>query len=449
MGKVTGTAVAEAMLELQMEVRVVERDEGESTAESAAQLRRQGVEVIFDDKDVALAEWADLVVPSPGVPPSNLLLAAALDRGIPIWSEIEVGWRLARGPVLAITGTNGKTTTTKLLTEMLQRASIPAVSAGNIGFPLVQAARAQGKGSVLVTEVSSFQLAYIDTFSPRVAVVLNVADDHYDWHGSYAEYLASKTRITENQGPSDLLLVGSSDAACISIASRSPAQLGVFGLESPESLAKHARDQIGREAVLVAGLVEDKLLVSTSTGDTEICRKSDIPLTGAHNLENVLAAAAAAFRWIGKADSIRQAVQDFEPLPHRMALVAEKNGIRYIDDSKATNPHSALAALKGMTNVILLAGGRSKGISLSPLVAAKDACKAVVVMGEAAGELKSVFQGIAVREAANVEEAVWEASQIARPGDTVLLSPGCSSLDQYSDYAERGDRFSRAVQTVL
>lgn len=177
-------------------------------------------------------------------------------------------------------------------------------------------------------------------------------------------------------------------------------------------------------------------------------KTSDIRLAGTHNLENVLASAGAAFSRGCSVESMKEALSEFRSLPHRMNVVAQKNGTMYIDDSKATNPHAALAALQGLSNVVLIAGGRSKGIPLDPLRAAVEVCKAVVVMGEAADELRRVFSALPVRQATGVEEAVLEAAKMARPGDTVLLSPGCSSLDQYSSYAERGDRFIRAVELL-
>lgn len=445
LGEVTGFAVADALLHLGATVKVAERESTERHLETASVLTGRGVEVLFADVDPALAEWADLLIPSPGVPPSNPLLRAAAGLGRPIWSEIELGWRLAQGPVLAITGTNGKTTTTELLTSLLRKASCQAVPAGNIGIPLVQAARSHGRDTVLVSEVSSFQLAFVEDFRPRVSIVLNVADDHIDWHGDRDGYLKAKARITENQEGDDFCIVNGADEGALTIAGGSKGSLGVFGLDHPHDLRLRTEDLLQRDISLAAGISGGILSLWTPEEQVAIIASSDIRSTGASNLQNVLAAAGAAFLWTHDVESIANAIREFEPLPHRMNLVENKNGIIFINDSKATNPHAALAALEGMTRVVLIAGGRSKGISLRPLAAAAPACKAVIVMGEAAGELKTVFEGIPVREAGSVEAAVSIASEIARPGDTVLLSPGCSSLDQYGSYAERGERFVQAV----
>jgi len=444
LGKVTGKAVADSLLEMGIEVQAADQFDTPTTRAAGEHMRAKGVPVTFGDPDPALVDWADLIVPSPGVPPSNSLLRLAAERKVPVWSEVELGWRLAKGRVVAITGTNGKTTTTTLLTAILVQSSIDAVATGNIGFPLVEAARSASPKALLIAEVSSFQLWFIDQFKPSLSIVLNIADDHYDWHEGFEDYSRSKARITENQTGDDVLLVGA-DRSALKIAMASRARLGVFGNKTPEALQSDFQEATGKRALWVAGVINDAVVIDLPEGRLELMPVADIRLEGNHNLENVLAACLAA-AYLGAPPKIsRKAVNEFEALAHRMNFVATRNGVRYVDDSKATNPHSTLAALTGLNNVVLIAGGRAKGLSLSLLAGAAAAIKGLVVMGEAADELEKVFAGLPLRRAVNMAEAVAQAAEMASEGDLVLLSPGCSSLDQYSSYSERGDRFAEEV----
>jgi len=452
LGKVTGAAVAEALRESGAQVRAHESFPTPAREALAGELRSKGVEVSFGEADPAAVDdllgWAEVVVPSPGVPPSNPVLKAALERGIRVISEVELGYAGGRATVLAVTGTNGKTTTTSLLTEMLQESGRPAQAVGNIGEPFVTAARASAEEDFLVAEVSSFQLAFIERFRPAVAVVLNVAADHYDWHNGYEEYLAAKARITENQTSSDRLVIRVDDPGCLAIAAGSKAEVAGFGLDAPEEVWARLKLALGRAPALVAGVSGDRVEAFDGIRSTALTNLSDIRMEGLHNLENVMAAALAAGKVGVQPQAIASVAARFGNLPHRMELVATVDGVRYVDDSKATNPHATLLAMRGTRNVVLVAGGRAKGLDLSPLAEVAGRLSGLVVMGEAAMELKKVFAGMDPAEAADVEEAVRLAAGIARPGDTVLLSPACSSLDQYSDYAERGSRFRRAVLTL-
>lgn len=443
----SGAAAAEALLAEGAQVEVLEAGHGPDLARRAERLSGLGARVTLGcDDDLRLLDRADLIVPSPGVAPSNRLIAEALARGVPVWSEVELGWSFARCPVIAVTGTNGKTTTTTLLVEMLREGGRAAMAAGNIGTPLVDVARSVGrgsvgKGSVIVCEVSSFQLALIDSFRPATGIVLNVADDHYDWHADHDDYREAKGRITANQLPDDLLVIRADDPGCEWIAARSSAKIAAFGLEAPETIAEAVGARLGRPVATAAGMVGEQLLVD----EMPVINAGDIRLQGRHNIENVLAASLAALAHGALADALPRAVQAFEGLPHRTRLVAEVGGVRYIDDSKATNPHATLRALAGLHDVVLIAGGRSKGMDLSVLAKAQDSLYGLIVMGEASEQLEAVFPGMVWARASGIEEAVAIASSMASPGQTVLLSPACSSLDQYSSYAERGDRFSDAV----
>lgn len=443
----SGTAAAEALLDLGARVRAVDdRDTPELRARAAA-LGAGGAEVALGGGGAGILDWAELVVASPGVPPSHPLIAGAIQRGLGVWSEIELAWRIARVPLVAVTGTNGKTTTTTLLAGILRRAGRRAVAAGNIGLPLVEAVRS-AETDVIVCEVSSFQLAFVEKFRPLVAVVLNVADDHYDWHSGYEDYVEAKARITLNQGAGDLLVVRAGDAGCMSIAGRSRARVAAFGPGSPEEVSAEAAASLGRAPAATAGVAGGEVVVAAGGRAAGFAKLADIRIQGVHNLENVCAASLAGWGLGADPEVVRRAVAAFEGLPHRTELVAEVGGVRYIDDSKATNPHATLRALAGLDRVVLIAGGRAKGLDLSVLREVAARLAGVVVMGEAAAELESVFSGLPMRRAAAVEEAAAAAASMAMPGDTVLLSPACSSLDQYSSYAERGERFVKAVRSL-
>ncbi|MGH2706581.1 MAG: UDP-N-acetylmuramoyl-L-alanine--D-glutamate ligase [Actinomycetota bacterium] len=442
----SGEAAAEALLDLGAEVVVTDAGDSTALAERARRLRARGATAQTGGHHTALLDRCDLVVSSPGVPPASPVLSAARERGIEVWSEIELGWSLGSPPVIAVTGTNGKTTTTRLVTEILEAGGIPALAAGNVGLPFTTAVGRADPGAVIVCEVSSFQLAFIHAFHPRIAIVLNVADDHYDWHAGHQDYLDAKARVTMNQGPGDLLAVRAQDAPGTRIAEMSKADVAVFGLERTAELAGRSARELERAPRWVAGIDRAFVTIAGAEDAHEVLPISDIRLPGPHNLENVLAACVAAVEWGVEVSAIATAVRSFEGLPHRTAVVAEVDGVTYVDDSKATNPHATLRALSGFHRVVLVAGGRAKGLDLSGLRAEGDRLVGLVVMGEAAGELERLFPELPTRQARDVEEAVGLAASLAGPGDVVLLSPACSSLDQYSSYAERGERFARAVR---
>ena len=455
----SGVSAARLLAATGATVRVTERDDSEALAAAAADLAPLGVATALGGHDTSIAGWADVLVVSPGVPPANPVIAAAAARGIPVWSEVELAWRLTTLPVLAVTGTNGKTTTTTLLAAILDAAGYRSVAAGNIGYPLVDAVQeleaAGPDPRVIVCEVSSFQLAYAPTFAPAIALVLNVADDHYDWHDGYADYLRAKAQIAAHQSPQDLLIVNAADAGTLGIAAGAPARPGVFGLGTlPEVAARAA--PIGRPPSVVAGIEHGQVVIGAPAGPpgegwarTAIVDVGKIRLAGHHNRENVLAASLAAHAFGVPAAVIGRAVAEFAPLAHRSTVIATVNGVPYVDDSKATNPHATLSALQGMERVVLIAGGRAKGLDLSPVAAEAHRMVGVVAMGEATGELARLFSGrVRFATAGSVEEAVGISAGWATPGDTVLLSPACSSLDQYASYAERGDRFAAAVRAL-
>lgn len=448
---ISGEAAAGALLDEGVAVTVMDEGDTPDLRVKAEGLRKRGAEVKLGVSDAGIP-WPETVVVSPGIPPKDPLVLSALDAGSEVISEIELAWRMSKGriPLIGVTGTNGKTTVTSLLTSVLMAGGTRAVAAGNIGYPLVTAVREVlgGEPATIVCELSSFQLAFCEHLRPDVALLLNVAEDHLDWHGSAEEYAETKARITENQRAEDLFIFRGDDPGCMAAASQSFARLGVFGAEPSVELREQTELGLGRAMTWSAGVEDGWVVLKGEAFDERIVSLADIRLKGRHNAENVAATSVAAIHLGVDPNVVAQAVRDFEPLSHRISVVAEKDGVIYIDDSKATNPHATMQALADLERVVLIAGGLSRGLDLSCLSAVKDKLIGVVVMGESAKELKQIFSGVPVRHALSVEEAVIEARSLAAPGDTVLLSPACASWDQYSSYKERGKRFASAVMEL-
>lgn len=416
----TGQAVTRHLVGEGWRVVIVEDRPDENTAETA---RRLGAELgVAGD-----AAGADLVVPSPGVAPGHKVHGVAEATGVPVVSEVELAWRLAPGrPMVAVTGTNGKTTVTTLVAAMLVEAGRTAVAAGNIGLPLIDAVRQDAE--VVVAEVSSFQLQYTESFRPSVAVWLNLAEDHLDWHPAREHYAAAKSRIWANQGGEDVAVVNAEDEAVSKAAASAPGRVVSFGLEAGDYR-------------LDGGVLR--------AGDREVMARSDLRRRLPHDVANALAATAAAEAVGAGLDSCRAALASFEGLPHRLQLVLDTGTVRYYDDSKATTPASVLAALRGFDSVVLVAGGRNKGLDLGVLREEAHRLRAVIAIGEAAPAVEEAFQGAApVTPAGSMQAAVEAARGAARAGDAVVLSPGCASFDWYRSYAERGDDFVAAVRRL-
>jgi len=427
----SGWAAARALVDLDAKVRVTESSDTPTMAERAEWLRARGAEVEIGHHDLERLD-ADLAVVSPGIPPTSDVLAALEHSATPVISEVELAFRLGSCDFLAVTGTNGKTTTTSLLAAMLEASGVPSVAAGNIGLPLIDAVGQVGAGGAIAVEVSSFQLAGIDTFRPKVAVLLNIAEDHTDWHGSMDAYGAAKARITENQTSGDHFVVNRDDERAWSVAPATAANV------VPLSTTSAPEDGIG-----ISG---DKV----SWRGKELMPVGDIKLPGRAGAEDTLAAAAAALVYGIEPGHVLGAIARFVPLHHRLELVATVDGVDYVDDSKATNPHATLAAVGGLRDVVLIAGGRSKGIDLAPLRSTVPPVIAVVAIGEAAAEVERVFARLVpVDRASSMAEAIGAARARSVPGGSVLLAPGCASLDMYESYAERGADFARSVRDLM
>jgi UDP-N-acetylmuramoylalanine--D-glutamate ligase len=374
-------------------------------------------------------DGASLVVASPGVPESSPIVRRALEIGLPVWSELELGARLCTAPYLAVTGTNGKTTTTEMLAACLRAAGLDAVACGNIGLPFSIAAR-EGH-EALAVEASSFQLRFHESLSPRVSVLLNLAPDHLDWHGTLDSYAAAKSRVFANQAGDDVHVGNADDPAAARVSDAAPCRVVWFRSAAP------SEGEVG---------FEDDELVSRLGEEAHLGSCRGMP-SGVR--ADAAAASAAALAFGLEAGSVAMGLAAVPELPHRGEVVAHVDGVSFVDDSKATNPHAALASLEGREGVVLIAGGLTKGVDLRPLASAARTLSGVVAIGEARGELVRVFDGVArTRTAETMEEAVRTAMDMSSAGGTVLLAPACASQDMFRDYAERGERFAAAARAL-
>jgi UDP-N-acetylmuramoylalanine--D-glutamate ligase len=408
----------------------------DALSDDARALQRLGVRLIAADADPLAG--AELVVVSPGIPLDGEQLAPARRRGVPVIGELELGWRASEGQAVAITGTNGKTTTTALIGALLARQGWPVLVAGNIGTPLAGEALRTGAPGWLVLEVSSFQLETIETFRPRVAAVLNVTPDHLDRHGTLAAYTAAKARIFENQGPGDVAVLNADDPGACALAASARVDLVWFS----------------RRRELPRGVfVRDGSIVACLEGTPEpIGPLGEIPLRGAHNVENVLAAAACA-RWLGASPAlIREGIGAFRAVAHRIEFVRALDGVSYYNDSKGTNVESTIKALESFPEpVVLIAGGKGKGQDFAPLArAARGRVTLAVLIGEDAGRLAAAFaaEGLPTARNQSLSGAVHAARAGARAGHVVLLSPACASFDMFDSYEHRGDTFKQLVEDL-
>ena len=389
-------------------VRVVGIDRNEEL--DTGRLREHGVEVVLGAEDPALVDDVDLLIKSPGVPSEVPLVAAARDRGVTIWSEIELGSRLLANPLIGVTGTNGKTTTSELLGEIFRAADRPVAVAGNVGRPLTGLDGAIADDAWIVCELSSFQLEDIDELRPRVAVLLNLTPDHLDRHGSLDAYRAAKLRIFENQEADDVAVV------------------------------PHGFPLVPGRARRVEFAADDPL-------------PAEPGIPGEHNRENAAAAAAAARAAGIPDDAIAAALQSFAGVPHRLELVRELDGVRWVNDSKATNPEAAERALSAYPpGLRVILGGSRKGTPFAGLAARarESGVSFAYLIGESADEIAEALagQGVRFRHSGDLAQAVADAQADAEPGDVVLLSPACASYDQFESFEERGARFRQLVEAL-
>jgi UDP-N-acetylmuramoylalanine--D-glutamate ligase len=423
--------------------RVLASDTASAPAppEELAGLEALGVEIETGGHSRTLLDGADLVILSPGIDPATGPAAAALERGMKVVSEIEAASWYFDGPVIGITGTNGKSTTTELTAAMLRAGGISAAAGGNLGRAFSAIAVEEPDLEVIVLELSSFQLELVDEFRAETGIVLNVTPDHLDRYPSEAAYEAAKARLWLGQKPEDWAICNADDDGAIRLARSAP------GVRLPFTL--HDRPgETGAWIETYGGTPHAVAKLPGHDGIEPLFAVADSPLAGPHNLSNAMAAALAARRYGVRIDSITAAMKDFRALPHRLEPVGEIAGVRFFNDSKATNVASARAALSGFdSGVVLIAGGTYKGIPFLPLREELSRCgTAAVLIGESRSRLLEDLAGtVPLHEAETLEEAVAIAYRLADSGGVILLAPACSSFDMFTDYRERGDRFREAV----
>ncbi|MDR1815611.1 MAG: UDP-N-acetylmuramoyl-L-alanine--D-glutamate ligase [Clostridiales Family XIII bacterium] len=397
--------------------------------------------VCFDSKDGAPEPEGDfdLVVPSPGVPLTLPLIEKARARGAKILGELELAYLLGRGTFVAVTGTNGKTTTTTLLGEIFKAAGRSTVVAGNIGIPVLTCARAATDDTWLITEVSSFQLDTTEAFRPRISVFLNLTPDHLDRHGTVEGYLAAKAKILANQEADDAFVYNADDSLVAPLAASCKARPVPFS-------RRRAPAEEG-----AAYIVEGNIVLRRADGGEEtVLAAKDVRIPGAHNLENALAAAAAARAAGIDPRVIADTLRTFAGVEHRLELVCEAGGVRYVNDSKGTNPDAAIKALEAVEkDILLIAGGYDKHADFTEfLEAGKGRVKTLILLGATAEKIAETARALGyddIRFAKDMDEAVAEGRRTAEPGDTVLLSPACASWDMYENYEQRGAHFKEAA----
>ena len=404
--------------------RVIAVDAGPA---DAPELEAEGVEVRAPHEGPV--PGVGLVVKSPGVPGEDAAVAAARAAGVPVWSEIELAARELPNPLIGITGTNGKTTTTELTAHLLRAAGTPAAACGNQGTPLAGLVDAADPAAWLVVECSSFQLEDVHRFRPRAAALLNLAPDHLDRHGSLEAYRAAKLRLFAAQEPGDLAILPPGMEA----TGAAPARRVYDGPAGPDAAAW------AEGGLHVAGL-------------GRVISWDDVPLRGRHNRENAMAAAALAAHAGAGADALAAGLRTFRAVPHRLEPVGSADGVRFVNVSRATNPDAAIAALDAYpAGVHLIAGGRAKGTAFDALAAAaRAAVVRAYTVGEAGPEVAEAMRraGVPAEECRTLEAAVAAAAARARPGETVLLAPACASFDQFSGYEERGEAFRAAARAA-
>jgi len=378
----------------------------------------------------------DLIIPSPGVPADAPLLQSARAKGVTIWSEIELAGRFLRGRLIGITGSNGKTTTTSLIEHIVRNAGFPTILAGNIGTPLISRVEQTNDQTITVAELSSFQLELIETFRPNISVFLNLTPDHLDRHHTLETYGKAKARIFENQTEADFAVLNADDPASTPYA---PARPQVYWFSRKQRVAQGAFVR------------EEEIVFRQAGNEAGVLKLRDIPLAGAHNVENVLAAVAAARLAGAEAAAIAKGVRSFAGVEHRLEFVAEIGGVLYYNDSKATNVDATLKALDSFPGrILIILGGKDKGSDYTVLQKPlREKAILALLIGAAADKIeKQVAGSVALERAGTIERAVETASHAARPGDVVLLAPACASFDQFQNYEHRGRVFKDLVHQL-
>ena len=446
---ISGIAAARFAKKKGASVTVTDMADEKKLGSYAPMAHKLGVNMELGNHNIETFERSDLIVVSPGVPHTILPIKRAIAKGIPVLGELELAARYIREPVIAVSGTNGKTTTATLLGSMLESSGFKVFVGGNIGNPLIDYADKRGTADIVVAEVSSFQLDTIDTFRPHVGVLLNITADHLDRYPDFKSYARSKGRLFENQRQSDIAVLNGSDPIISSVTKDLNARKLLFRHQE-NSQAKDSEN-----ALISRGNPSTPANITIRMkGHQQISFDlSGTNFPGRHNLENAAAASLAAIAVGGTPEGVQSALKNFKGLPHRIEYIETINHVRFFDDSKATNVDAVIRALETFGEpIILIMGGRDKGGDFRKLLEpVRQHIKKLIVMGEARDNIKSVLEDICregAQTASTMEDAVFSAYRAASPGDIVLLSPGCSSFDMYSSNAERGVDFCRAISNL-
>jgi UDP-N-acetylmuramoylalanine--D-glutamate ligase len=436
------SGLAAARLALGRGAKVYASDAGSSDASNAAaeQVRAMGGDAETGGHDLGKLAACGRIVLSPGIPPTAQVLKEEAIRGVPVVPEIEFAYEQLDSPVIAITGTNGKTTVTALIEHLLRADGIDGVAGGNIGTALSELALREPQPAWAVVECSSFQLAGIDRFTPAIGILTNLAPDHLDWYDDVERYYADKARLFTNASAGSRWILNAEDERARTLIGGAPGTRLYFRVES----APASDDELG-------GWVDGgSLVIRTEPGRTErLADAADLKILGPHNVANALAASLAARLAGASVDGIAAGLRTFEAPAHRLEPVTERDGVLWINDSKATNIASTRVAVRGMTRpTVLLLGGKHKGEPYTELLPDLDGVRAILAYGEAAPVIVADLEGKAPVERVDgcFDDVVDRARQVARPGDAVLLSPACSSFDMFRNYEERGRRFAQLAR---
>ncbi|MGW2473515.1 UDP-N-acetylmuramoyl-L-alanine--D-glutamate ligase [Streptomyces sp. NPDC001665] len=451
---VSGIPAARVLHGLGAVVTVVNDGDDERSRAQAAELEAQGITVRLGDGDT-LPESTELIVTAPGWKPGKPLFAAAAEAGVPVWGDVELAWRL-RGldgrepaPWLAVTGTNGKTTTVRMLASILEAAGLRTAAVGNIGVSLLDAVLGEETYDVLAVELSSYQLHWAPSLRAHSAAVLNLAPDHLDWHGSMEAYAADKGRIYE--GNRIACVYNAADPATEDLVREADVEEGCRAIGF--TLGTPGPSQLG----VVDGILVDRAFVQNRQKQAqELAEVADVNPPAPHNVANALAAAALARAFGVEPAAVRDGLRNFRPDPHRIEHVADVAGVAYVDDSKATNTHAAEASLAAYDSIVWIAGGLAKGATFDELVTGcAKRLRGVVLMGADRALIREALARHAPEvpvvdldrtDTGAMSEAVREAARLARPGDTVLMAPACASMDMFVNYNKRGEAFADAVR---
>lgn len=440
MGK-SGLAVAKQLKLLGAEVVISDRKHREELSRQIRELDCFDITILTGNDYNILPKDVNLVVISPGVPLETLPIQKAYENKIPVISEIELAYQLTQAPIVAITGTNGKTTTTSLIDQILKDYGFKSLIGGNIGNPLIDEVIKAGPQHIIVAEVSSFQLETIDKFKPHISIILNLTEDHIDRHGNFLNYINAKARIFENQTSVDYAVLNGDDP-----------QVAALGAKVKQAKVVLFSQQMALEQGV--WVEENKLIIANLTGQKiRVCPIKDIMIRGKHNLENALAAVTAGLLCGVSPESITYTLKSFPGVEHRLEPVAEIKGVKYINDSKGTNPDSTLKALAAYEQpLILIAGGKDKGTDFTILAKAiAQRVKHLVLIGQSAGKIENAVKKTDFKNihwANSMAEAVKMSARLAESGDIVLLSPACASFDMFNDFEERGRVFKTEVREL-